>query len=136
MALYHSQTRYHMMNALILSKAEFLKPQTELVVVVSVALHPKSTAMVMAGWMISSPNQVFSWASLNKQLTSTSCTYIRLLLTTTLLEFSRREENDRRNYFMINLHESMGSNLRFLDLPADSHLLPDMLPTALCGPVN
>ena len=28
----------------------------------------------------------FSWASLNKQLTSTSCTYFCLLLTTTLLE--------------------------------------------------
>ena len=40
------------MNALILSKAEFLKPQTELVVVVFVALRPKSTAMVMAGWSV------------------------------------------------------------------------------------
>ena len=58
---------------------------------------------------VSSPNHTFSWASLNKQLTSTSCTYFRLLLTTTLLEwFSGREENDRRNYFMINHHESMG----------------------------
>ena len=58
---------------------------------------------------VSSTNHTFSWASLNKQLTSTSCTYFRLLLTTTLLEsFSGREENDRRNYFMINLHESMG----------------------------
>ena len=58
---------------------------------------------------VSSPNHTFSWASLNKQLTSTSCTYFRLQLTTTLLEwFSGREENDRRNYFMINLHESMG----------------------------
>ena len=27
---------------------------------------------------VSSPNHTFSWASLNKQLTSTSCTYIRL----------------------------------------------------------
>ena len=58
---------------------------------------------------VDSPNHTFSWASLNKQLTSISCTYFRLSLTTTLLEcFSGREENDRRNYFMINLHESMG----------------------------
>ena len=27
---------------------------------------------------VSSPNHTFSWASLNKQLTSTSCTYFRL----------------------------------------------------------
>ena len=37
-----------------------------------VALRPKSTDTV------SSPNHTFSWASLNKQLTSTSCTYFRL----------------------------------------------------------
>ena len=41
-----------------------------------VALRPKSTSMVIAG--VSSPNHTFSWASLNKQLTSTSCTYFRL----------------------------------------------------------
>ena len=56
------------------------------------------------GRMVSSPYHTFSWASLKKQLTSTSCTHFRLKLTTTLLELiSRREENDRRNYFMINL---------------------------------
>ena len=27
------------------------------------------------GWTVSSPNHTFPWASLNKQLTSTSCTY-------------------------------------------------------------
>ena len=37
-----------------------------------VALRPKSTATV------SLPNHTFSWAGLNKQLTSTSCTYFRL----------------------------------------------------------
>ena len=30
------------------------------------------------GGTVSSPNHTFSWASLNKQLTSTSCTYFRL----------------------------------------------------------
>ena len=51
----------------------------------------------------------FSWASLNKRLTSTLCKYFRLFLTTALLEwFSKGKENDIRNYFMINLHESMG----------------------------
>ena len=59
---------------------------------------------------VSSSNHTFSWASLNKWLTSNPCTYFCLLLTTTLLEcFSKREENDHRNYFMINLHKSMGT---------------------------
>ena len=35
---------------------------------------------------VSSPKHTFSWAGLNKRLTSNSCTYFRLLLTTTLLE--------------------------------------------------
>ena len=30
------------------------------------------------GGTVSSPNHTFSWANLNKQLTSTSCTYFRL----------------------------------------------------------
>ena len=72
-----------------------------------VALRPKSTAMVIAGRSVHLTT-LFSWASLNKQLTSTLCTYFRLWLTTTLLEWFRgREENDRRNHFMINLHKSM-----------------------------
>ena len=59
--------------------------------------------------MVISPNHTFSRTSLKKRLTNTSCTYFRLYLTITLLEcFSSREENDRRNYFMINLHECMG----------------------------
>ena len=57
------------------------------------------------GGTVSSPNHTFSWASLNKQLTSTSCPYFSLVTEKTLLEwFLKREENDRRNYFMINLH--------------------------------
>ena len=44
---------------------------------VFVALRPKSTAMVMAGQSVHLTH-TFSWASLNKQLTSTSCTYFRL----------------------------------------------------------
>ena len=45
------------------------------------------------GGTASSPNHTFFWASLNKQLTSTSCIYFCSLLTTTLLErFSGREE--------------------------------------------
>ena len=42
-----------------------------------VALRPKSTAMVMAERPVHITTLV-SWASLNKQLTSTSCTYFRL----------------------------------------------------------
>ena len=48
-----------------------------------VALRPTSTAMVMrtvqySTGTVSSPNHTFSWASLNKQVTSTSCTYFRM----------------------------------------------------------
>ena len=39
-----------------------------------VAIHPKSTAMVMAGLSVHLTS-LFSWVSLNKQLTSTQCTY-------------------------------------------------------------
>ena len=42
-----------------------------------VALRLKSTAMVMVGWSVHL-NTLFSLASLNKQLTSTSSTYFHL----------------------------------------------------------
>ena len=92
------------------------------------------------GGTVSSPNHTFSWAGLNKRLTSNSCTYFRLKLTTTLLEWiSGREENDRRNYFMINLHESMGPGR---DRTRDPWICSqtricsqDTLPTVLRGPV-
>ena len=45
--------------------------------VVVVALRPKSTAMIMAGQSVHLTT-LFSWASLNKQLSCTSCTYFRL----------------------------------------------------------
>ena len=41
------------------------------------ALHPKSTAMVMAGRSVHLTT-LFVWASLNKRLTSTLCTYFHL----------------------------------------------------------
>ena len=42
-----------------------------------VALRPKSTAMVIAGRSVHLTT-FFSWAGLNKRLTSNSCTYFRL----------------------------------------------------------
>ena len=53
---------------------------------------------------------LFFWASLNKLLTSTSCTTFPCNWQKPFLNdsFSGREENDRRNYFMIHLHESIG----------------------------
>ena len=55
---------------------------------------------------VSSPNLTFL-PSLTKQLTSTL--YILLLVTDNNTSgISRREENYRRHYFMINLNESMG----------------------------
>ena len=44
---------------------------------VFVALCPKSTAMVIAGRSVHLTT-LFSWAGLNKRLTSNSCTYFRL----------------------------------------------------------
>ena len=45
----------------------------------------QSTAMVMLGRSVHLTT-FFYWASLNKRLTSTLCTYFHLLLTTTFLE--------------------------------------------------
>ena len=42
-----------------------------------VILRPKPTAMVMAGLSVRLTT-LFSWPSLNKRLTGTSCTYFRL----------------------------------------------------------
>ena len=50
-----------------------------------VALPPKSTAMVMGGRSVHLTT-LLSWASLNKQLTSTLCAYFCLQLTSILLE--------------------------------------------------
>ena len=87
------------------------------------------------GGTVSSPNHTGKLEQAVNQ-------YFVCKLTSTLLEwFSGREENDRRNYFMINLHESMGPGrdltheVRPLDLQSDSHLLPDTLPNALHSPV-
>ena len=44
---------------------------------------------------------------------------------TTIFSWAGRVKNDRRNSFMINLHESMGPGM-----------LPDTLQTALRGPVR
>ena len=55
--------------------------------------------------MVSSPNHTFSWASLIKGLTSAhnfACNLQQPFLN------QPKEENDHRNYFTINLHESMG----------------------------
>ena len=41
---------------------------------------------------VSSPNHTFLLGKLSKQLTSTSCTYFRLLLTPTLLELAKGGE--------------------------------------------
>ena len=69
--------------------------------------------------MVSSPNHNFSCASMTKRLTSISCSYFHFFVTdNNPSRISGSEENGRRNYFMINLGESMGpeSNSRPLDL--------------------
>ena len=57
---------------------------------------------------VSSPNHIFfSWKSLTKQFTSTLRTMFPCNWQQPFLN-QQKEENDRRNYFMISLHESMG----------------------------
>ena len=60
-----------------LSRHFSLPPLPMYLFVCFVALHPKSTAMVMAGQSVHLTT-LFFWASLKKQLTSTLCTYFRL----------------------------------------------------------
>ena len=80
------------------------------------------------GGTVSSPNHTFFLGKLEQAVNQ----YFVHILTPILLEgFIGREENDRRNYLMINLHESMGPDRDrcTLDLQSDSYLLPDTLPT-------
>ena len=63
-------------DSLICSMSHF-RPIVSNNIVCFVVLRPKSTAMVMAGRSLHLTT-LFSWASLSKQLTSTSCTYFRL----------------------------------------------------------
>ena len=72
---------------------------------------------------------LFSWASLTEQLTSTSCTYFGLKLTTTLLESVEGRRTvvwDRAGITLWTLGSAVQS---------DTYLQPDMLQTALDGPV-
>ena len=65
---------------------------------------------------------LFSWASLNKPLISSLWSYFYLNWQQPFLNDSEvREKNDRRSYFMINLHESMGPG-------QDRALYHDILP--------
>ena len=74
--------------------------------------------MIMSGWSV-------HLSTLFPGLTSTSCT-------------SGREENVHRNYFMLNLQESMGPagiKLATPGLQSATHLESDMLPTGLRDPI-
>ena len=69
---------------------------------------PKPTAMVMSGRSVHLTT-LFSWANLNKRLTSTVHILSLVIDNNSLKWFSGREENGRRNFFMVNLHASMGN---------------------------
>ena len=73
--------------------------------------------------------------SLTKRLTSSSCTYFRFSLTTTLLETAKGRRFSRRNYFMINLQESMvpgpDQTQATWNLQSDTYLHLDTLLTAI-----
>ena len=68
----------------------------------------QSTAMVMSGWSVHLTTP-FSLDRL-EQVVNQYLVYIHLLVTDNnpFEWISLREENDSKNYFMINLHESMG----------------------------
>ena len=57
-----------LVNSFSVMLGNFLSSQVDLFVCLF-ALRPKSTAMVIAGWSVHLTT-LFSWASLNKQLTS------------------------------------------------------------------
>ena len=87
--------------------------------------------MVMGGGSV----HLTSLFSLGKLEQAVNQYFVHIL---SLVTDNIREDNDRRN----NHNQSSrkygtgpGSNSQPLDLQSDSHLLPDMLPTALRGPV-
>ena len=91
-----------------------------------VALRPKSIAMVMAG---QSFHLTTFFLGKLEQAVNQYFVHILSLVTTLIERFSGREENNRRNYFMINLQESMGPGPEQTPgSAADSHLLPDTFP--------
>ena len=65
----------------------------------------QSTAMVISGWS-AHLTTLFSWVSLTKQLTFVHI--LSLVTDNNPSGISGREENGRRNFFVINLCESMG----------------------------
>ena len=102
MALFHSQTLRHVIK-------DFQFTSSDCLFVCFVALCPKSTAMVMAGRSV---HQTHFFLGKLEQAVLKPVLHTHTFACnrqTTLLEgFSRIEENNSRNYFMINLHESMG----------------------------
>ena len=68
----------------------------------------KPIAMVMSGRSVHLTT-LFSWANLNKRLTSTVHILSLVIDNNSLKWFSGREENGRRNCFMVYLHASMGN---------------------------
>ena len=66
----------------------------------------QSTAMVKS-WQSVHLTTLFSCASLTKQVNQYFLHILLLVTDNNPSWISRREDNDRRNYFMINLHKSM-----------------------------
>ena len=63
--------------------------------------------MVMLGRSVGLTT-IFSWTSLTKQVKQYFVHMLSLVTDNNSSRISRMEENGRRNYFMINLHLSMG----------------------------
>ena len=85
--------------------------------------------MVMSGRSVHLKR--FFWGQVNQYFVHT----LSLVTDNNPSGISGREENDRRSYFIINLHESMGPD-RDQTCDSDTYLQSDTLPTALRGPVT
>ena len=99
-----------------------------------VALRPKSTAMVMAGRSVHTLFPGQAWTSSKPELRAHTfaCNWQQPFL-------NDSAEGRRMTVEIISWSISMKvwdrTGDRNLDSQSDSHLLPDTLPTALCGPV-
>ena len=73
---------------------------------------------------------IFEWLLKSVRFTVTTF-FLIFRLTTTLLEWlSGREGNDSRNYFMINLHESMARSHTFVEIDREIISTVILLPSA------
>ena len=117
--MYMHLFRHNYKEVVPISRYEHLDELTQFTFFICfVALRPKPTAMVMvailAGWSVHLTT-LFSSTSLNMQLTSTSCTYFGLQLTTTIQPNLQYCPNNGQYFLEFGLSEN-NNNGRLSDL--------------------